>query len=154
MVGVAPVRHAAVVSYSHIPAPPPRRDTAVVTAVVGLLVLVFCCGGLTFVRGLSGSSKSAEPAAVATPTTFDPLKLDDAGRAACRVFARGYRDADSKSERVELASLVAGYAAGSGTRRMISSAEALVRSADGPDSRWKLGADTFAQACLDAGWDG
>lgn len=147
------MRDAAVVSYSHIPAQPPRRDTAVVAAVVGLLVLVFCCGGLTMVRAWSTPPESTRTAA-ASPTTFDPLRLDDAGERACRVFARGYRDADTRAERVELASLVAGYAAGSSTRRMISSAEVLVRSADGPDSRWTLGSDTFAQACLDAGWDG
>lgn len=32
--------------------------------------------------------------------------------------------------------------------------DALVRTVGGSDSSYQLAADTFAQACFDAGWDG
>lgn len=31
--------------------------------------------------------------------------------------------------------------------------DGLVRSVDAPESTWVLAADTFAQACFDAGWE-
>lgn len=83
----------------------------------------------------------------------DPSKLDDAGQQACDDFAHGYNDgADTRSERLDLAHKVNKSAPSSKTNRIADSGHILANGANGSDGSWQLAADTFAQACLDAGW--
>lgn len=98
-------------------------------------------------------SSSTEPKASATKSV-DPSKLDDAGQEACDDFARDYPDADTRDERLDLAHAVNTSAKSSKTNRIADTGKILSNGAAGSDGSWQLAADTFAQACLDAGWDG
>jgi hypothetical protein len=102
----------------------------------------------------AGSSKSdpKPKASASTAKKTDPKKLDDAGEFACDDFARDYQSAQTSSARIDLANKVNKWAPKSGTDRIADSAIVLARAAEGSASAWQLGADTFAQACLDAGW--
>jgi predicted small lipoprotein YifL len=91
-----------------------------------------------------GSSDDPKPA--------DATKLDTAAQQACDDFANAYDGAQTEQARTDLADKVNGSAKDSGTDRIAKNAAALVRGSEaGPDA-WKMGADAFAQACLDAGW--
>ncbi|MEV4672180.1 hypothetical protein AB0K34_11060 [Actinomadura sp. NPDC049382] len=82
----------------------------------------------------------------------DPAKLDDAGNLACQDFAEGYPSAVTQDARVALANKVAKWAPKSQTNRIADMSQALGRAADGSPGAWKIAADAFAQACLDAGY--
>ncbi|MFG2172745.1 hypothetical protein ACGFMO_15410 [Streptomyces niveus] len=88
----------------------------------------------------------------AGPTPADPTKLDDAAELACDDFAKGYDSAQTEQARVDLAGKVNKWAQDSVTNLIAENATAMARGSEaGPDA-WKMGADAFAQACLDAGW--
>lgn len=100
----------------------------------------------------TGSSSDPKPKASASKKA-DPKKLDDAGQQACDDFARGYNDgANTRDERLDLAHKVNKNAPASKTNRIADSGHILANGATGSASAWQLAADTFAQACLDAGW--
>ncbi|MFJ5638663.1 hypothetical protein [Streptomyces sp. NPDC093223] len=88
----------------------------------------------------------------ATEKKTDPSKLDDAGKLACDDFAHGYQSAATQSDRVDLAHKVNKWAPSSHTDRIADTGHVLANGATGSSGAWKLAADTFAQACLDAGW--
>ncbi|MEE1814224.1 hypothetical protein PUR59_04210 [Streptomyces sp. SP18ES09] len=91
-----------------------------------------------------GSSDSDTPA--------DPKKLDDSARLACDDFATDYKAAQTQQARIDLANKVNKWAASSVTNGIADNAKALARGADASAGAWQIGADAFAQACLDAGW--
>lgn len=93
---------------------------------------------------LTGCSSSSEPA--------DPTKLDNSAKLACDDFATGYKAAQTTSARIDLANKVNKWAQSSATNGIADNATALARGSEGSASAWQLGADAFAQACLDAGW--
>ncbi|MFG2699546.1 hypothetical protein [Streptomyces sp. NPDC048386] len=78
--------------------------------------------------------------------------LDIPGQQACNDFATGYKDAATHETRTALASKVEASAKDSTVDRIPDMSKALTRSANSNDEAWKIGADAFAQACLDAGW--
>ncbi|MET9583645.1 hypothetical protein ABZY10_11095 [Streptomyces sp. NPDC006539] len=82
----------------------------------------------------------------------DPKKLDDAASLACDDFASGYKGALTSTARVDLANKVNKWAQDSGTNGIADNGKALARGSEGSATAWKLGADAFAQSCLDAGW--
>ncbi|MDX3019874.1 hypothetical protein [Streptomyces acidiscabies] len=86
------------------------------------------------------------------PKAVDTTKLDDAGKLACGDFAKDYKAAVTKQARLDLANKVNKWAPTSKTDRIADSSKVLANGANGTDGSWKLAADTFAQACLDAGW--
>ena len=92
----------------------------------------------------SGSGTSDKPA--------DPAKLDDAASLACDDFATGYKGAQTQSARIDLANKVNKWAESSATNGIDDNAKALARGSEASAGAWQLGADAFAQACLDAGW--
>jgi hypothetical protein len=92
----------------------------------------------------SSSSTSDKPA--------DPTKLDDAASLACDDFATGYKRAQTQSARVDLANKVNKWAQSSSTNGIADNAKALARGSEASAGAWQLGADAFAQSCLDAGW--
>lgn len=94
----------------------------------------------------SGSGSSDKPA--------DPKKLDDAASLACDDFARGYKGAQTQQARVDLADTVNKWAQESGTTGIADNATVLARGSEGSAGSWQIGADAFAQTCLDAGWTG
>lgn len=99
----------------------------------------------------AGNSKSDPNPTSSKPA--DPKKLDDAGQQACDDFARGYKDgADTRTERLDLAHKVNENAPSSKTNRIADTGHVLANGAAGSAGSWQLAADTFAQACLDAGW--
>jgi len=101
----------------------------------------------------NGSSSSDPKPKASASKSADPSKLDDAGQRACDDFARGYNDgANTKTERLDLAHKVNKSAPGSKTNRIADTGHILANGAAGSASAWQLAADTFAQACLDAGW--
>jgi len=93
---------------------------------------------------LTACSSSGEP--------VDPSKLDDAASLACDDFAKGYKAAQTSSARVSLANKVNKWAQSSKTNGIADNAVVLARGSEGSASAWQLGADAFAQSCLDAGW--
>ncbi|MFI0268578.1 hypothetical protein [Streptomyces luteogriseus] len=105
------------------------------TAAITALALTAC----------SSNDSSDKPA--------DPKKLDSAASLACDDFAQGYKAADTQQERLDLAHKVNKWAPTSKTSRIADSGKILANGAAGSDGSWKLAADTFAQACLDAGWE-
>ncbi|MFM9602694.1 hypothetical protein [Streptomyces turgidiscabies] len=92
----------------------------------------------------SGSSTSDEPA--------DPKKLDDAANLACDDFATDYKGAQTQSARVDLANKVNKWAQQSVTNGIAANATVLARGSEASAGAWQIGADAFAQSCLDAGW--
>lgn len=92
----------------------------------------------------SSSGDSDKPA--------DPKKLDQAAGFACDDFAKDYKAADTKQARLDLAHKVNKWAPTSKTNRIASSGKVLANGAAGSANAWQIAADTFAQACLDAGW--
>ncbi|UDM00068.1 hypothetical protein [Streptomyces longhuiensis] len=110
-----------------------RTATAVGLLVAATLALTACSG-----------AADDKPA--------DPKKLDDAASLACDDFARGYKAAQTQSARVDLANKVNKWAQQSITNNIADNATALARGSEASPSAWKLGADAFAQSCLDAGW--
>lgn len=99
---------------------------------------------------------SSSPAAAAKPTDkpANPKKLDDAASLACEDFARGYKAAQTQQARIDLADKVNKWAQKSSTDGIADNAIVLARGSEGSAGAWQIGADTFAQTCLDAGWDG
>ncbi|MCD7440249.1 hypothetical protein K4B79_18720 [Streptomyces lincolnensis] len=91
------------------------------------------------------SSDSSKPA--------DPTKLDDAASLACDDFADGYKAAQTQQARVDLADKVNKWAQSSATNGIADNAKALARGSEASAGAWQIGADAFAQSCLDAGWD-
>jgi ABC-type oligopeptide transport system substrate-binding subunit len=90
------------------------------------------------------SNDSSKPA--------DPTKLDDAASFACDDFATGYKGAQTQQARVDLANKVNEWAQKSATNGIADKATVLARGSEGSASAWQIGADAFAQSCLDAGW--
>lgn len=88
----------------------------------------------------------------AKPKATDTTKLDDAGQLACDDFAKDYKAATTKTARLDLANKVNKWAPTSKTDRIAASGKVLANGANGSASAWQIAADTFAQACLDAGW--
>lgn len=125
------------------------RKLMTVVMAAGLLLGAAACDGSAESSTGSASSSSGKPAAKASA---DPSKLDDEGKFACDDFANGYKSAVTRDARVKLANKVAKWAPKSRTDRIADMSEALGRGADGSPGAWKLAADAFAQACLDAGW--
>jgi hypothetical protein len=82
----------------------------------------------------------------------DPKKLDDAASLACDDFANGYKAAQTQDARIDLADKVNKWAQSSVTNGIADNAKALARGSEASASAWQIGADSFAQACLDAGW--
>lgn len=99
------------------------------------------------VVALTGCSSSDDKPA-------DPTKVDDAASLACEDFATGFKAAQTRSARIDLANKVNKWAQSSATNRIAANATALARGSEGSDAAWQLGADAFAQACLDGGWKG
>ncbi|WP_432041427.1 hypothetical protein [Streptomyces cadmiisoli] len=90
------------------------------------------------------ASASDEPA--------DPTKLDSSASLACDDFAQGYKAAQTRSARVDLANKVNKWAQSSQTNGIADNATVLARGSEASAGAWQIGADSFAQACLDAGW--
>ncbi|MFK0124899.1 hypothetical protein ACIQSP_16480 [Streptomyces nigra] len=82
----------------------------------------------------------------------DPSKLDDAASFACDDFANGYKAAQTQQARIDLANKVNKWAQQSGTNGIADNAKVLARGSEASAGAWQIGADSFAQACLDAGW--
>ncbi|MEU7399998.1 hypothetical protein [Streptomyces sp. NPDC044948] len=91
--------------------------------------------------------------AEASPKPADHSKLDDAAKLACDDFAHGYKAAQTEQARVDLADKVNRWASQSTTDGIADNAVALARGSEASAGAWQLGADSFAQSCLDAGWD-
>lgn len=120
-----------------------------------VLVITWVIVLISLFTGSSGDSDDKTDQAkktTATPAVGD--KLDDAGSFACDDFASGYKAAQTQSARIDLANKVNKWAQQSNTDGIASNAVALARGSEASPGAWKIGADAFAQACLDAGWDG
>ncbi|MEV1006115.1 hypothetical protein [Streptomyces sp. NPDC049881] len=74
---------------------------------------------------------------------------------ACEDFIGGYESAQTRQARLDLADTVNEWAPDSGIAPIRDTAVTLARVADGTGNEedWQLAADSFAQACLDAGWN-
>lgn len=96
---------------------------------------------------LAGCGSSSEE-----PASTDPAKLDEAATFACTDFAEGYKAATTKDARLDLANKVNKWAKTSKSEGIATSGEALAGGANSGTEAWTLGADTFAQTCIDRGW--
>jgi hypothetical protein len=143
---------------------PPRRPKRVSPAVIvlavigGVLTLCLVIGGIGALLtsqepdGDTADDKLAAADATTAVAPADPGKLDKAGNFACTDFAKGYKSAQTRQARVDLADKVNEWASKSRTDRIADTAAGLGRTAEGSATAWKLAADTFASVCLDAGW--
>lgn len=122
-----------------------NRTTATAIAAVALLALTACT------PTDSSSDTEAKPKKTAAEKT-DPNKLDDAAQLACDDFAHGYETATTRDDRLDLAHKVNKWARSSKTDRIADTGRVLANGATGSSGSWKIAADTFAQACFDAGW--
>ncbi|MFJ2392840.1 hypothetical protein ACIOTI_08840 [Streptomyces sp. NPDC087843] len=77
-----------------------------------------------------------------------------AARLACGDFAHDYKGAQTQSARIDLANKVNKWAQSSTTNGIADNARALARGLEASAGAWQIGADAFAQSCLDAGWKG
>lgn len=77
----------------------------------------------------------------------DPTEL------ACDDFAGHARDGLPAAERAETVRSV-GDVVGNADQSLQDAYDGLVRTVSGPDSAYRLAADTFAQACFNLGWNG
>lgn len=116
---------------------------------IGFLVLVALLGSLA-----DNDSDKDTDQAKPTASAADHSNLDQAASFACEDFARGYKAAQTRQARIDLADKVNQWAQQSATDRIADNATALARGSEGTAQAWQYGADAFAQACLDAGWDG
>lgn len=117
---------------------------------IAALGLTACAGAGTSTE----TSTSDKPAAKPSDKPANPKKLDDAASFACDDFAHGYKGAQTQQARIDLADKVNKWAQQSGTNGIADNATVLARGSEGSAGAWQIGADTFAQTCLDAGWDG
>ncbi|NIL56709.1 hypothetical protein [Salinispora arenicola] len=137
------------------PQQPRKRTNPFLVVAVVLGGVVALCLGIGVVGSLL-SDDEAPPVATtqqATPQTpTDPSKLDEAGNFACTDFAKGYKAAQTRQARADLADTVNKWASSSGTDRIADAASKLGRTAESSTDAWTLAADSFAVACTDAGW--
>jgi hypothetical protein len=110
------------------------RTTIAAFIAAGLLTSLTACGGST----------DNGPA--------DPTKLDDAAKLACEDFANGYKGALTTTARIDLANKVNKWAQDSATNGIANNGKALARGSEASPGAWQIGADAFAQSCMDAGW--
>lgn len=122
-----------------------HRTTAAAVTAAALLALTACT------PTDSSSDTAAKPKKTAAEKT-DPNKLDDAAQLACDDFAHDYKTATTRDERLDLAHKVNKWARSSKTDRIADTGRILANGATGSDGSWTIAADTFAQACFDAGW--
>ncbi|MGW0869933.1 hypothetical protein ACWD3Z_05505 [Streptomyces sp. NPDC002740] len=122
-----------------------------VTAALGVLIVAVNLSDDSSDKQPTAKTSSS-PAAAAKPA--NPKKLDDAASLACDDFARGYKAAQTRQARIDLANKVNKWAQESDTDGIAVNAIVLARGSEGSAGAWQIGADAFAQTCLDAGWDG
>lgn len=79
-------------------------------------------------------------------------RLGGPAQQACDFFAHGYKETGTVDARSKLATRVPAAAKRSGVGSVRDRAGALVRGATNDPQTWQMGADAFAEACLDAGW--
>ncbi|WP_329220659.1 hypothetical protein [Streptomyces microflavus] len=87
------------------------------------------------------------------PGPVDPKKLDQAGGFACDDFATGFKSALTTTARVNLADKVNKWAQSSATDGISTNGKLLAKGSEMGADAWQVGADAFAQSCLDAGWE-
>lgn len=139
------------------PPRPPKKKTppaVIAVAVVGIIGFWVIVG--TAISSPDDTSKSATnsapPKDKAEKKATDSSKLDEPASFACDDFAAGYKAAQTQSARIDLANKVNEWAQMSNTDGIANNATALARGSESTDGAWQLGADSFAKACLDAGW--
>lgn len=125
-----------------------RLTAAVLTAAA--LALTACTAADT--TAADKPTKTASSPAHKTAKKTPPDKLDEPGQFACDDFAKDYKAATSQTARLDLAHKVNKWAPSSKTDRIADMGHVLANGAAGSDSSWQIAADSFAQACLDAGW--
>jgi hypothetical protein len=110
--------------------------------------------GAAIALGSTGDDDKPTGKTSPTKTTApaDHATLDDAASLACEDFARGYKAAQTQQARIDLADKVNKWAQQSTTDGIADNATALARGSEASAGAWQIGADSFAQACLDAGW--
>ncbi|NJP74563.1 hypothetical protein [Streptomyces sp. C1-2] len=138
------------------PHQPPQRPTRLtdrkgfrfgcLPAIVIVWLLII---GAVLTHDSDDDKPAAKPKA---KTSAKPNRLDDAGQLACTDFARGYKAAQTQHARIELADKVNEWAQQSDTDGIADNAVVLARGSEGSAGAWQIGADSFAQSCLDAGW--
>lgn len=128
---------------------PPSRTTNIVAAVV-LAVAVVCIAGVAI--AFSRNSDDTPSAPEITTVEGDPARLDAAAKLACEDYLSGYAAAQTRQARVDLANKVNKWSSKSVTNGIAEGGKALGRSAEAADQVWALAGDTFASACIAAGW--
>lgn len=101
----------------------------------------------------STTHSSSAPADTEQPKN-DP-GLDEAGGFACTDFARYIQDGQPSGQpRLDAVHKVNKWAQRSESGRIADAGDTIANAANGTEGSWKIAADTFAQACFDAGWNG
>lgn len=119
----------------------PKAGNIAALGCLGLVVVIIAIIAATMAGSDSSSDKPA-----------NPKKLDAAASLACDDFATDYKAAQTRSARIDLANKVNKWAQQSATNGIADNATALARGSEASPGAWQIGADAFAQTCLDAGW--
>lgn len=115
--------------------------------------IVIAMGGGDSDDDKTDAKKPSPTRSEANAKQADHSKLDDAAKLACDDFAHGYKAAQTQQARIDLADKVNKWASQSTTDGIADNAVALARGSEASAGAWQLGADSFAQSCLDAGWE-
>ncbi|MGV9282129.1 hypothetical protein [Streptomyces sp. NPDC003730] len=143
---------------SHQPAqrrPDSARAKILKFGCLPVFVLFAALIGLGIALDDGDDKTDSKPDTKPSPSSSKPAdhsKLDDAAKLACDDFAHGYKATQTRQARVDLADKVNKWAQQSTTDGIADNAVALARGSEASAGAWQLGADSFAQSCLDAGW--
>lgn len=111
-------------------------------------VLAGCSGEPVTLPTATTAVRTQTPSGTVKP----PKPLDDSAVLACDDLARGWKTALTVPDRLELTRAVNKWAQFSTVPGIADGGKALARTYAGGDEAWTLAGDTFATACLRAGW--
>lgn len=134
------------------------RRTRTATALAGLALAaatLTACGSSPQPADDKPTPNHSDSHAPASKAPKNDPSLDAAGGFACTDFARYINDGQPDGQaRLDAVHKVNKWAQKSKSGRIADAGDTIANAANGSEGSWKIAADTFAQACFDAGWNG
>lgn len=134
------------------------RRTRTATTLAGLTLAaatLTACGSSDQPADNKPTPNHSDSHAPASDEPKNDPSLDAAGGFACTDFARYIKAGQPGGQaRLDAVHKVNKWAQKSKSGRIADAGQVIARAANSSDGSWKIAADTFAQACFDAGWNG
>lgn len=134
------------------------RRLRTATALAGLALTaaaLTACGGSSEPTDDKPTPNHSDSSAPASKAPKNDPSLDAAGGFACTDFARYINQGQPGGKaRLDAVHKVNKWAQKSKSGRIADAGQVIANAATGSEGSWKIAADTFAQACFDAGWNG